>query len=781
MPPPMARRDHVIGASSRLRAVVPKKATPKPRTPAPPPPPPPPQVPGSRGNELRHAPAPSRPPPKVVPPKASAKVIPPKVAPRVVQPKHRQSSASSAPSANPKSAAGGILARASPPISTDLPEGMTQEDCNDLLRWFLHEARRLKRIRKPVAMAEESNERDAAVTQVEVQEEEEEAPPVWNLLGSRHDAAEATGEVDAQEGDEGGPQSESVDTVGIEQAEMDEEGAWEMSQDAEGVPESEASSQRQRAPRRKKTTHVIKLTKLRWALPRKKKRRVDSVDQQHDIAEPAEAEATSFNAESTQAPVEVVEVDAEQVTEIEPWFQGAAEFVRDEVMEGTPSAPFSPAFSPASASPSSGSVATNQCEKLALVLDVDNTLLQAAVNLPHGLDTAAFRDAGGEQEMYVWRSLEGPVFIKLRPGLRSFLASVSKLYDLYIVTQGEKTYIDFVRSILDPQKTLFHDSRVVSRLGLDTDGQKNLRVVLQSRQKTVIFDDRPDVWRKVTQGDDALVFLRAFRYLFLSQKRQELCTYLQGSGSNVPVDYDTHLHATGRFLQRLHRRFFQLKTSTPTTNLAQNSVRRGIMKNLRLCIVGTYGSAESGRLRDQMTNAVTRFGATVENEIHAGLHLVVMVDQESLNEDKARLAVQRGLPQVMPPWMSFCFATHELQDPRPFYICEQGCQDFWEAHAKWPGREGDKLETGKLVFNMLEEQRRLRLVQHDSLNGSRPLDMMDSSSQRRSALTSKVNPQQSSSSKAKTKGDPHRFSRDLDGWSPQEQSGEVVDLCSPGA
>jgi RNA polymerase II subunit A-like phosphatase len=111
--------------------------------------------------------------------------------------------------------------------------------------------------------------------------------------------------------------------------------------------------------------------------------------------------------------------------------------------------------------------------KLALILDLDNTLIHAcpAPFMEEG------QPAGMEENMHYIRFTEqiisqGPVvakftnkqahYIKLRDGLMDFLLAASKLYQLSVYTHGTRAYAEAVVAKIDPDRTLI-GRRIVSR------------------------------------------------------------------------------------------------------------------------------------------------------------------------------------------------------------------------------------------------------------------------------------------------------------------------------
>lgn len=86
-------------------------------------------------------------------------------------------------------------------------------------------------------------------------------------------------------------------------------------------------------------------------------------------------------------------------------------------------------------------------------------------------------------------------YVKPRPGLSSFLRTLSEKYELHVYTMGTRSYADCVCKLVDPDGSLF-GTRILSR---DENGslvQKSLtRLFPMDTSMVVIIDDRGDVWQ----------------------------------------------------------------------------------------------------------------------------------------------------------------------------------------------------------------------------------------------------------------------------------------------
>lgn len=142
--------------------------------------------------------------------------------------------------------------------------------------------------------------------------------------------------------------------------------------------------------------------------------------------------------------------------------------------------------------------------KLSLVVDLDQTIIHATVDPTVG-EWMEDKDNPNYKALSDVRPFQlvedGPgmrgcwYYVKLRPGLESFLHNISQLYELHIYTMGTRSYAQQISNIIDPRKTLFGD-RILSRDESGNLTAKNLqRLFPVDTKMVVIIDDRGDVWR----------------------------------------------------------------------------------------------------------------------------------------------------------------------------------------------------------------------------------------------------------------------------------------------
>ncbi|ORY58902.1 uncharacterized protein BCR38DRAFT_311501, partial [Pseudomassariella vexata] len=142
--------------------------------------------------------------------------------------------------------------------------------------------------------------------------------------------------------------------------------------------------------------------------------------------------------------------------------------------------------------------------KLSLVVDLDQTIIHACIEPtvgewqtdPSNPNYEAVKDVRSFQLDDGPRGLTSGCwyYIKLRPGLASFLQRMSELFEMHVYTMGTRAYAEQIANIVDPDKKLF-GHRVISRDENGSMTEKSLqRLFPVSTNMVVVIDDRADVW-----------------------------------------------------------------------------------------------------------------------------------------------------------------------------------------------------------------------------------------------------------------------------------------------
>lgn len=158
-----------------------------------------------------------------------------------------------------------------------------------------------------------------------------------------------------------------------------------------------------------------------------------------------------------------------------------------------------------------------ESRRLALVLDIDNTLVHAT----YAKGGAPPSSVQQEKDIYHLPIEEVGVdgarrhlVIKKRPHLDHFLVEMQKSYQMTIYTAGTKRYAEAVTRVIDPTGE-FIGGRIVARGedGVSGAFDKSLqKIFLNDSSMAVILDDREDVWRG-PQSEQLLV-VRPYEFFY---------------------------------------------------------------------------------------------------------------------------------------------------------------------------------------------------------------------------------------------------------------------------
>ncbi|CAH6720915.1 RNA polymerase II subunit A C-terminal domain phosphatase [[Candida] jaroonii] len=155
-------------------------------------------------------------------------------------------------------------------------------------------------------------------------------------------------------------------------------------------------------------------------------------------------------------------------------------------------------------------------EKLILVVDLDQTVIQATVDptISEWQKDPTNPNYKAAQEVKSFYLEEEPIvteanklngikpqplvcwyYVKLRPGLKRFLQEMSKYYEMHIYTMATRNYALAIAKLIDPEGKYFGD-RILSRDESGSLTHKNLKRLFPVDQSMVaIIDDRGDVWQ----------------------------------------------------------------------------------------------------------------------------------------------------------------------------------------------------------------------------------------------------------------------------------------------
>uniref|UniRef100_A0AC35U912 RNA polymerase II subunit A C-terminal domain phosphatase n=1 Tax=Rhabditophanes sp. KR3021 TaxID=114890 RepID=A0AC35U912_9BILA len=199
--------------------------------------------------------------------------------------------------------------------------------------------------------------------------------------------------------------------------------------------------------------------------------------------------------------------------------------------------------------------------KLILLVDLDQTIVHTT---DRDYDHDPHNPANIDVTFYQIKNTT--YFTKLRPHTRTFLERMTKLYQLHIITYGQRNYAHKIAQILDPNKVLF-DHRIMSRDELSSSYHKtsNMEALFPCGEELVaIIDDRADVW----EYSDRLIKVPEYKFFketgdinapssTREAERERKEGRVRGVAHAMDNDNDDYLLILGEVLTEIHEIFYQ--------------------------------------------------------------------------------------------------------------------------------------------------------------------------------------------------------------------------------
>ncbi|WOG83175.1 hypothetical protein DCAR_0102349 [Daucus carota subsp. sativus] len=190
-------------------------------------------------------------------------------------------------------------------------------------------------------------------------------------------------------------------------------------------------------------------------------------------------------------------------------------------------------------------------EKLCLVLDLDQTLLHTKpLHKLSPEELTGLCNSTRKKDLRRWKATGVEYLTKLRPYVRKFLREASKLFDMYVYTNGSRDYARIMVDFLDPHGVYF-GSRIISKEDSTVKGQKGLDVVPVHKSGVLVLDDTENVWAR-DRGN--LVLIKPYDYFAPKEPNGTISLSEEGtdeSGSAGP------LSCALRLLKGLHESYFE--------------------------------------------------------------------------------------------------------------------------------------------------------------------------------------------------------------------------------
>ncbi|ETN81943.1 BRCA1 protein [Necator americanus] len=283
--------------------------------------------------------------------------------------------------------------------------------------------------------------------------------------------------------------------------------------------------------------------------------------------------------------------------------------------------------------------------KLVLLVDLDQTIIHTT-NRPFKIDPNKHSD------IHTYKMFGTEYHTKLRPYTHEFLEHMSTLFEMHIITYGQRQYAHKIAEILDPKKTLFAQ-RILSRDELFSAQHKtrNLRALFPcGDQLIVIIDDRADVW----QFSEALIQVKPYRFF------KEVGDINAPCGASkeglLPVDveddaeHDRTLEYIERMLTNIHSNFYKHYEKTKEirdVKVVISYLKKQILRGLVVVLSGVVPLGVKPE-HSEAYRLCVQFGATVADQVNEQTtHLVAV----RWGTTKVMAACKLGIPIVTPHWL----------------------------------------------------------------------------------------------------------------------------------
>ncbi|CRH00802.1 NLI interacting factor-like phosphatase, putative [Plasmodium relictum] len=314
--------------------------------------------------------------------------------------------------------------------------------------------------------------------------------------------------------------------------------------------------------------------------------------------------------------------------------------------------------------------------KLILLLDLDNTLLQATSFAKFNMDLPLenFVDENGEAQLYKFYlpSYNFFYYLKFRPYVRQFLQILSLYYELSVYTNATREYADVVIAILDPDRTLFSDRIVARCSSADRDENKHFsRIYPNIDSKYVIaFDDRKDVWSDIPQSH----ILKAEHYNFFELSKYDILSHFKEASTCKKkfLDMDMHLYYMTKVFLKLHKKFFEKPLEVDVGKLIEE-IMSDTLKNVGVYFTGFRKNSKNAQnvlsadCEERQKEMALELGAKIyTNYDLPGVTHIVAAKNCTDNLIKSKKSDYNHIYKVHTLWLYHCRGTLENVDSSYF-------------------------------------------------------------------------------------------------------------------
>eukprot|EP00884_Botryococcus_braunii_P005692 jgi/Botrbrau1/15123/Bobra.0283s0002.1 len=306
--------------------------------------------------------------------------------------------------------------------------------------------------------------------------------------------------------------------------------------------------------------------------------------------------------------------------------------------------------------------------RLCLVLDLDHTLVNSSKfsECDHAVLSMLDRVMASEASLpsnqrNLFKLDQIQMYTKLRPGAREFLRKAAPHWELWIHTNGTRTYANAIREVLDPTCELFGDRIITNSqaaaadAGLAVELSKTFVKGLEGRERiSVIVDDSTSVWSQHPEN-----LLEVERYVYFPSSAKQLGmrskTYLESRRDEH--EKKGMLMLTLRTLETVHSSVFaalQKSTDPESWDVRRwlHKARQQVLKGVHILFTRVIPLHQEP-CDHKLWRMAERFGATCTTETNP---FVTHVVAGTSGTAKALWAHNHGKHVVSPQWLE-CSCT----------------------------------------------------------------------------------------------------------------------------
>ncbi|CAG9531055.1 unnamed protein product [Cercopithifilaria johnstoni] len=326
-----------------------------------------------------------------------------------------------------------------------------------------------------------------------------------------------------------------------------------------------------------------------------------------------------------------------------------------------------------------------KAHKLVLLVDLDQTLIHTT---NHTFEVDKDTDV-------LHYKLKGTNFYtKIRPYAREFLRRMAEMYEMHIISYGERQYAHRIAEFLDPDKIYF-GHRILSRdeLFCAMYKTKNMQALFPCGDHMIVMiDDRPDVW----QYSDALIQVKPYRF-FKEIGDANASKYEKGervhsdsyAEQDMESEDDESLEYVSIVLTKIHRAFYELFDDAKVNRFPD---LKGIISYFRKQVLRDCSIVFSGIVpvgvdikKTEAYRLCVQFGAVVTDNVSSSTTHVIAARWGTTKVYEANKLPNISI--VNPKWLFACVERWEKADEKEFELLKDET------------RSGERLQSGTIVVD----------------------------------------------------------------------------------